>query len=75
VSRTEISLHKKRPNPATFYSEKFKKKVIMKYLEADFTKRELIDKHGIKAHSAIQEWMRKFGYLPVYTLLLKPLWL
>ena len=62
----EKSTNKKRPNPATFYSEEFKKKVITEYLETDLTKRELLDKHGIKANSAIQEWMRKFGITDPY---------
>jgi transposase len=57
---------KTRPNPATFYSEEFKKKVIKEYLETELTKREILDKHGIKANSAIQEWMRKFGITDPY---------
>lgn len=62
----EKSTIKKRPNPATFYSEEFKKKVITEYLETELTKRELLDKYGIKANSAIQEWMRKFGITDPY---------
>ena len=57
---------KKRPNPATFYSEDFKKKIITEYLESDLTKREILDKYEIKANSAIQEWMRKFGITDPY---------
>lgn len=57
---------KKRPNPATFYSEDFKRKIVTEYLESDLTKREILDKYGIKANSAIQEWMRKFGITDPY---------
>lgn len=57
---------KKRPSPAIFYSEEFKKKVITEYLESDLTKREILDKYDIKANSAIQEWMRKFGITDPY---------
>jgi transposase-like protein len=57
---------KKRPNPATFYSVEFKRKVVTEYLESDLTKREILDKYGIKANSAIQEWMRKFGITDPY---------
>lgn len=60
------SEQKKRPNPATFYSEEFKKKIITEYLESDLTKREILDKYEIKANSAIQEWMRKFGITDPY---------
>jgi len=51
---------KKRPNPTTFYSENFKRKFVSEYLESDLTKREILDKYGIKANNSIQEWMRKF---------------
>lgn len=57
---------KKRPNPATLYSEDFKRKIVSEYLESDLTKREILDKYGIKANSAIQEWMRKFGITDPY---------
>lgn len=57
---------KKRPTPATFYSDEFKKKVITEYLESDLTKREILDKYEIRANSAIQEWMRKFGITDPY---------
>ena len=57
---------KKRPNPATFYSDEFKKKVITEYLQSDLTKREILDKYEIRANSAIQEWMRKFGITDLY---------
>ena len=57
---------KKRPNPATFYSDEFKKKVITEYLQSDLTKREILDKYEIRANSAIQEWMRKFGITDPY---------
>jgi hypothetical protein len=60
------SEQKKRPNPATFYSEDFKRKIVSEYLESDLTKREILDKYDIKANSAIQEWMRKFGITDPY---------
>lgn len=60
------SEQKNRPNPSTYYSEDFKKKIITEYLESDLTKREILDKYGIKANSAIQEWMRKFGITDPY---------
>jgi hypothetical protein len=35
---------KKRPNPATLYSEEFKRQIVTEYLESDLTKREILDK-------------------------------
>lgn len=57
---------KKRSIPATFYSDEFKKKVIIEYLESDLSKREILDKYEIRANSAIQEWMHKFGITDPY---------
>ena len=57
---------KKPPNPATFYSVEFKKKVITDYIESGITKQEILDKYGIRANSAIQEWMRKLGITDPY---------
>ncbi len=52
---------KKRPTPPTVFTEEFKKKIISEYLESDLTKREILDKYGIRSNSAIQSWMRKYG--------------
>ena len=52
---------KKRPTPPTVFTEEFKKKIIAEYLESDLTKREILDKYGIRSNSAIQSWMRKYG--------------
>lgn len=57
---------KTRHSPATNYSDDFKKQVISEYLASELTKREILDKYGIKANSAIQEWMRKFGVSDPY---------
>ena len=55
-----------RSTSATFYSIEFKKKVITEYLKSNLTKREILDKYGIRANSAIQAWMRKFGITDPY---------
>ena len=47
--------HKTRPQPATFYSIDFKKKIVTEYLESELTKREILDKYGIKANGAITQ--------------------
>ena len=54
------TITKNRPNGAKFYSEEFKRKIGEEYLASDFTRREPLDKYGIKANSAIQEWIHKF---------------
>ena len=54
------AITKNSPNDATFYSVEFKRKIVEEYLASDFTKRELQDKYGIKANSAIHEWIHKF---------------
>lgn len=50
---------KKRPTPPTVFTEEFKRKIISEYLESDLSKREILDKYGIRSNSAIQSWMRK----------------
>lgn len=57
---------KTRHAAATFYSDEFKRQIITEYIESNLTKRELLDKYEIKANSAIQEWMRKFGVSDPY---------
>ena len=52
---------KKRVTPPTVFTIEFKKKIISEYLESDLTKREILDKYGIRSNSAIQSWMRKLG--------------
>ena len=49
-----------------YYSDKFKKKIVTEYLESELTKREILDKYGIKANSAIQKWMRNLGITDPY---------
>lgn len=49
-----------------YYSDKFKKKIVAEYLESELTKREILDKYGIKANSAIQKWMRNLGITDPY---------
>ena len=48
------------------YSEDFKKKIIAEYLETNQTKREILDKYGIRSNSPIQKWMRKYGIIDPY---------
>lgn len=55
-----------RSHPGTFYSDEFKKKIVSEYLETELTKREILDKYGIRANSAIQVWMRKLGISDPY---------
>lgn len=52
---------KKRPHPPTVFTGDFKQKIIREYLESDLTKREILDKYGIRSNSAIQSWMKQFG--------------
>ena len=77
MSRPEIGLHKKqckmkktdikkRPHPPTVFSDEFKIKIITEYLETDLTKREILDKYGIRSNSPIQKWMRKLGIIDPY---------
>ena len=46
------TITKNRPNGAKFYSEEFKRKIGEEYLASDFTRREPLNKYGIKANSA-----------------------
>lgn len=41
-------------------------KIITEYLETDLTKREILDKYGIRSNSPLQKWMRKFGIIDPY---------
>lgn len=50
----------------TIYSEDFKKKIIAEYLETNQTKREILDKYGIRSNSPLQKWMRKYGIIDPY---------
>jgi transposase len=43
------------------YSNSFKRMVVEEYLATRSTKKELMQKHGIKYSSAISEWLRQFG--------------
>ena len=58
--------NKKRPHPPTVFSDEFKKKIIAEYLETNLTKREILDKYGIRSNSPIQKWMLKFGIADPY---------
>ena len=63
MKKTDI---KKRPHPPTVFSDEFKIKIITEYLETDLTKREILDKYGIRSNSPIQKWMRKLGIIDPY---------
>ena len=58
--------NKIKPNPPTIFSDDFKIKIITEYLETDLTKREILDKYGIRSNSPIQKWMRKLGIIDPY---------
>ena len=58
--------NKTKPNPPTIFSDDFKIKIITEYLETDLTKREILDKYGIRSNSPIQKWMRKLGIIDLY---------
>lgn len=45
----------------TFHDDDFKRKVIAEYLDGDASKESIQKKYGIKADSAINRWMKKFG--------------
>jgi transposase-like protein len=45
MKKTDI---KKRLHPPTVFSDEFKIKIITEYLETDLTKREILDKYGIR---------------------------
>lgn len=55
-----------KPQPPTFFSDVFKKKIITEYLESDLSKREILDKYGIRSNSPIQKWMRNLGIIDPY---------
>ncbi len=44
------------------YSEEFKRKVIEEYLTTDSSKMSLLHKYNIRYKSAIQKWMKQYGY-------------
>ena len=48
--------------PNSNFSESFKRSVIEDYLRSGWTKQDIKRKYGIKFQSAIQCWMKKYGY-------------
>lgn len=50
-------LSKVRSGPRTPYPEEFKRKIIAEYVETEQSKREILDKYGIRGNSSIQTWM------------------
>jgi transposase-like protein len=48
--------------PNSNFSESFKRSVIEDYLRSSCTKQDIKRKYGIKFQSAIQYWMKKYGY-------------
>jgi len=52
----------KNGREGTRYTEEFKRSVIEEYLNGSVTKKELLDKHGIRGKGAFQSWMRELGY-------------
>lgn len=48
--------------PNSNFSESFKRSVIEDYLRSGWTKQDIKRKYGIKFQSAIQYWMKKYGY-------------
>lgn len=53
---------KKRRQSAEVYSEEFKRKVCEEFLRVRCKKTDLLRKYDIKFRSAIQTWLRNFGY-------------
>jgi transposase-like protein len=53
---------KKSRRPTEGYSEEFKRKVCEEYLQLRCKKTDLLRKYDIKFRSAIQTWLRNFGY-------------
>ena len=48
-------------NYVNHYSEEFKLKVVHEVLRGEITKEACREKYGIKGHSTVLKWMRKFG--------------
>lgn len=43
------------------FTDDFKFKVVQEYLETSISLKDLMDKHQIKGHSCVNNWIRKFG--------------
>lgn len=50
-----------------YISPATKKAVCEEYLRGTSTKRDLLRKYGIKGHSSIADWLRKFGYVDPFS--------
>src|SRR6187431_1441570 len=60
-------MKRKSPHsPSRVYSDDFKRQVVSDYIESSLSKQDILDKYEIRASSAIQEWMRKFGVADPY---------
>ena len=43
------------------FTDDFKFKVVQEYLETSISLKDLMDKHQIKGHSCVNNWIRKFA--------------
>jgi|OpeIllAssembly_1097287.scaffolds.fasta_scaffold108752_1 transposase-like protein len=48
------------------YDDQFKHQVISEYLETKCSKMSLLRKYDIHSKSAVQRWMKKYGYQDIY---------
>lgn len=48
------------------YDNQFKHQVISEYLETKCSKMSLLRKYDIHSKSAVQRWMKKYGYQDIY---------
>lgn len=48
------------------YDDQFKHQVISEYLETKCSKMSLLRKYNIHSKSAVQRWMKKYGYQDIY---------
>lgn len=63
MGKTRQKMKRKK---AQVYSEEFKRKVCAEYLETGGSKVALLRKYGISFRSAIQTWLKEFGYEDIY---------
>ena len=56
----------KRKEEKSGYSESFKRAVIGEYLASGVSKMSLLKKYGIRYKSAIQKWMKQYGYEDIH---------
>jgi transposase len=49
-------------NPKRYYSDEFRKKVVLEVLSGKLTKEQAKTKYGIKGNSAVLNWIRQYEY-------------